>query len=88
VSTANAAAARGASVVFADVDPRTLNLDPASVAEKITGRTKVILPVHLYGQCCDMDTIMDLARPRGIDPYVFEGGSVGADRFGVVVQED
>lgn len=66
ISTANAAAARGAKVVFADVDERTLNLDPASVEKKLTPRTKVILPVHLYGQCCDMDALMDLARPRGI----------------------
>jgi len=66
VSTANAAAALGARVVFADVDPRTLNIDPASVARKITSRTKVILLVHLYGQCCDMDPIMKLARERGI----------------------
>lgn len=66
ISTANAAAARGAKVVFADVDARTLNLDPACVAKKITSRTKAILPVHLYGQCCDMDALMELARPRGI----------------------
>ena len=66
ISTANAIAARGAKVVFADVDPRTLNLDPAEVARKITPRTKAILPVHLYGQCCDMDALADLARPRGI----------------------
>jgi len=66
ISTANAAAAQGANVVFADVDPRTLNVTPASIAERITGRTKVILLVHLYGQCCDMDPIMALARERGI----------------------
>ena len=66
ISTANAAAALGAKVVFADVDPGTLNLDPASVAEKITDKTKVILPVHLYGQCCDMDALNALAEPRGI----------------------
>jgi perosamine synthetase len=66
ISTANAAAALGAKVVFADVDPHTLNLDPASLARKITDRTKVILPVHLYGQCCDMDALNALARPRGI----------------------
>ena len=66
ISTANAIAARGAKVVFADVDPRTLNLDPAEVARKITPRTKAILPVHLYGQCCDMDALVELARPRGI----------------------
>ena len=66
ISTANAAAALGAKVIFADVDPRTLNLDAASVATRITARTKAILPVHLYGQCCDMDALNALARPRGI----------------------
>ena len=66
ISTANAAAGLGATVVFADVDRRTLNLDPASVEGKITARTKVILPVHLYGQCCDMDALEALAKPRGI----------------------
>lgn len=66
ISTANAAAALGAKVVFADVDPVSLNLDPQSVAGKITDRTKVILPVHLYGQCCDMDALNELARPRNI----------------------
>jgi perosamine synthetase len=66
VSSANAAAKLGAKVVFADVDPNTLNLDPSSVAAKITPRTKVILPVHLYGQCCDMDALTALARRYGI----------------------
>ncbi|MGA8271609.1 MAG: DegT/DnrJ/EryC1/StrS family aminotransferase, partial [Candidatus Sulfotelmatobacter sp.] len=66
ISTANAAATLGAKVVFADVDPCTLNLDPQSVASKITDRTKVILPVHLYGQCCDMNALNAIARPRGI----------------------
>ena len=66
ISTANAIAARGATVVFADVDPRTLNLDPAEVARKITPRTKAILPVHLFGQCCEMDPLGELARARGI----------------------
>jgi perosamine synthetase len=66
VSTANAAAKLGSRVVFADVDPTTLNLHPDSVAGKITPRTKAILPVHLYGQCCDMDALAELARPRSI----------------------
>lgn len=66
ISTANAAAAQGAKIVFSDVDPRTLNLDPASVVQKITDRTKAIIVVHLYGQCCDMDPIMAAARKRGI----------------------
>jgi perosamine synthetase len=66
ISTANAAAVLGAHVVFADVDPRTLNLNPAAVLEKITERTKAIIVVHLYGQCCDMDPIMEAARARNI----------------------
>ncbi len=66
ISTANAAASQGAKIVFADIDPRTLNLDPASVIRKITDRTKAIIVVHLYGQCCDMDPIMEAARERGI----------------------
>jgi perosamine synthetase len=66
IATANAAATLGATVVFADVDALTLNLDPASVEKKITKRTKAILPVHLYGQCSDMDALNELARPRKI----------------------
>jgi dTDP-4-amino-4,6-dideoxygalactose transaminase len=66
ISTANAIAARGAKAVFADVDERTLNLDPADIARKITPRTKAILPVHLYGQCCDMDPIVELARKHSL----------------------
>src|SRR5262249_6991835 len=66
ISTANAIAARGATVVFADVDPETLNIDPADVARKITPRTKAILVVHLYGQCCDMEPINAVAREHGL----------------------
>jgi dTDP-4-amino-4,6-dideoxygalactose transaminase len=56
----------GAKVVLADVDPLTLNMDPADVARKITPRTKVIVPVHLGGYPVDMDPICKLARARGI----------------------
>ena len=66
ISTANAAVIRGASMVFADVDPRTLNIDPASIAAKVTDRTKVILLVHLYGHPCDMAPIQDLARKHNL----------------------
>jgi perosamine synthetase len=66
ISTANAAAAQGARVVFADVDPHTLNITAETIARKITARTRAILLVHLYGQCCDMDPIVKLARERGI----------------------
>jgi len=48
--------------VFADLDPHTYNLDPASVEARITGKTKAIVAVHLAGNPCDMDKIMDIAR--------------------------
>jgi len=56
----------GARVVFADVDPRTLNLDPREVERKITPRTKVIIPVHLGGWPVDMDPLMALAERHGL----------------------
>ncbi|MDD5679543.1 MAG: DegT/DnrJ/EryC1/StrS family aminotransferase, partial [Kiritimatiellae bacterium] len=52
----------GARPVFADIDPRTHNIDPASIERKITKRTKAIYVVHYGGQCCDMDAIMRLSR--------------------------
>jgi dTDP-4-amino-4,6-dideoxygalactose transaminase len=56
----------GARPVFVDVDPRTLNLDPEAAARALTPRTRVILPVHLYGHPADMDPILALARERGL----------------------
>jgi len=82
ISTANAAAMLGAKVVFADVDAHTLNLDPKSVAKKISDRTKVILPVHLYGQPCDMDAMNALARPRGIVVVEDAAHAAGAEYKG------
>ncbi len=56
----------GAKPVFADIDPQTFCLDPKRVAEKITPRTKAILPVHLYGHPADMTAIMALAEKHGL----------------------
>jgi perosamine synthetase len=55
----------GAKVVFADIDQRTVNIDPADVARKITPKTRVIMPVHIGGYPADMDPIMELARKHG-----------------------
>jgi len=66
VSTINAFVLRGARPVFADVTPDTLNLDPRHVADLITARTRVIVPVHYGGIACAMDELRELAAPRGI----------------------
>jgi dTDP-4-amino-4,6-dideoxygalactose transaminase len=60
----------GATPVFVDIDPRTYNIDPRLVERAITPRTKAIIPVHLFGQVCDMDPIMEIARQHHL--YVIE----------------
>jgi dTDP-4-amino-4,6-dideoxygalactose transaminase len=52
----------GATAVYVDIDPATFNMDPSKIEAAITGRTRAILLVHLYGQCADMDPILDIAR--------------------------
>jgi dTDP-4-amino-4,6-dideoxygalactose transaminase len=52
----------GATAVYVDIDPATFNMDPAKIESAITERTRAILLVHLYGQCADMDPILDIAR--------------------------
>jgi dTDP-4-amino-4,6-dideoxygalactose transaminase len=59
-ATAEAIARRGATPVFADIDPETLNVDPEDVASKITPRTRAIMPVHLFGRPAPMDTLTKL----------------------------
>ena len=61
IATSEAVTMTGAQVVFADIDPRTHNIDVAQIRAKITRRTKAIVPVHLYGQPADMDPIRALA---------------------------
>ena len=56
----------GAKSVLVDIDPRTFTMDPACIEARITPRTKVILPVHLYGQTADMDPILEIARRRNL----------------------
>ena len=56
----------GADPVFVDIDPRTFNIDPASIEAAITPRTRAIVPVHFAGLACDMETILGLARKHGL----------------------
>jgi len=62
VATAGAIVHAGARPVFADVDPRTFNLDPAAVARALTPRTRALLPVHLFGQPAEMPALLALAQ--------------------------
>lgn len=62
IATALAVSYVGATPVFVEPDIRTYNIEPSRIEEKITKKTKVIMPVHLYGQPCDMDPIMDIAK--------------------------
>lgn len=65
-STANVVALYGATPVFVDIDPMTMNISVSAIEKAITPKTKVIMPVHYAGVGCEMDKIMDLANPRGI----------------------
>lgn len=70
IATALAVTYTGALPVFVEPDIRTFNIDPGRIEEKITGRTRALIPVHLYGQACEMDEIMEIAKRRGL--YVVE----------------
>lgn len=62
IATANCILYVNAKPVFADIDEKTFNISPNSIIEKITNKTKAIIPVHLYGQPCDMKSIMEIAE--------------------------
>jgi dTDP-4-amino-4,6-dideoxygalactose transaminase len=66
VATSEAIAMAGAQVVFVDIHPGTCNIDVDRIEEKITAKTKAIIPVHLYGQPADMGPIRELARKHGL----------------------
>lgn len=66
IATALAVTYVGATPVFVEPDIRTFNIDPSRIEEAITDKTKAIMPVHLYGQPCDMDPIMEIARKHNL----------------------
>ncbi len=81
-ATASCVTRLGAKIVFADIDPNTYNLDPADVESKITGRTRAIIPVHLFGQSAPMDVLCRIAADYEIPVVEDAAQAIGAAYHG------
>lgn len=79
-ATAGGVARVGAKPVFVDVLPDTFNIDPRAVAAAVTSKTRAIMPVHLYGQCADMDGLMEIARRHKLAVVEDAAQAIGARR--------
>ncbi|MGD9935176.1 MAG: DegT/DnrJ/EryC1/StrS family aminotransferase [Dehalococcoidia bacterium] len=82
IATVEAISMVGATPVFADIDFRTMLIDPTDVERRITARTRAIIPVHLYGRVCDMDAVMGLARRYNLKVIEDTCQAHGATDFG------
>ena len=65
--------------VLVDVEPDTFNIDPIAIEKAITSKTKAIVPVHLFGQCANMDAIMDIAQKHGLVVIEDNAQAIGAN---------
>ena len=81
-ATASAIHRLGGKPVFVDIDPQNFNLAPSQIQSLINERTKAIIPVHLFGQCCDMDPIIDIARENNLNVIEDAAQSLGASYKG------
>lgn len=81
-STAGSIHRVGATPVFCDIDPVSFNMDPASLESCITGNTRAVMPVHLFGQCVDMDAVRDICGKRSIHIIEDAAQAIGAEYKG------
>jgi len=77
-ATAGVVARLGGRTVFVDIEPDSFNIDPRSVASRITGRTRAIMPVHLFGRCAEMDPLLEIGRKHGIPVIEDAAQAIGA----------
>lgn len=79
IATAEVIALLGLTPVLVDIDPDTFNIDPEAVRKAITDKTKAIVPVHLFGQCADMDALMEIAKEFDLKIIEDTCQAIGAD---------
>lgn len=79
VATGEVIALLGLTPVFVDVDPRDFNIDVKKIEAKITPKTVAIVPVHLYGQCADMESLLEIAKRRNLHVIEDVAQALGAD---------
>ena len=78
-ATAGSVSRLGAIPVFVDIDPETYNIDPSRIEERISSKTKAIIPVHLFGQCADMDPLLKIAKGRKLFVIEDAAQALGAE---------
>jgi len=78
-ATAGSVSRLGAIPVFVDIDPETYNIDPSRIEERISSKTKAIIPVHLFGQCADMDPLLKIAKVRKLFVIEDAAQALGAE---------